>query len=176
MSCSFFPLVLSIFCILLAPVHAAARLGHSISSFKSLNGERAVLKEVVIKDEKKYYSFDLLILEEKLARASGFKAGMTVTVRAGKITGQSLAISMGKNLAAANELAVEQSHVFACEALGRDLPREDDALQKEYGLIRQAIFHAVSGKPQELKFPGSEGRIIFKGGPQSSLLVAALPS
>ena len=162
--------------LLLFPFQANAKLGQRISSFKLLNRDRLKLKEVVIRDEKKFFSFDLLLSEEKLARTSGFKAGMTVTVESGRITGQSLAIFLGTNLVQANMLAVEQTHLFACEALGRKVPLADEERKKESALVQHAIFLAFTGKPQELKFPGSAGRVIFKRGPEGSLLVAALSS
>lgn len=166
----------SVYIVLLSlafPTAGDAALGDSIKAFQSKNRKSIELKEILIRDEKKYYSFNVLVDENELLVAPGFKAGMTVTVSCGKICGQSLAISCGSNPMEGNRLAVEQCYKFACEALGR----ETTASATEIALVRQAVFLAYSSMPQVLTFPDASGKIVFKTekkGEEKILLVAAL--
>ncbi|MEZ4488959.1 MAG: hypothetical protein R3F51_15345 [Cyanobacteriota/Melainabacteria group bacterium] len=166
----------SIYFILIAlafPQSGLAALGESIKTFQDKNRKRIELKEILIRDEKKYYSFNILVDENELVMAPGFKVGMTVTVAGGKISGQSLAISCGSNPMEGNRLAVDQCYKFACESLGR----EASANAVEISLVQQAVFLAYSNMPQVLKFPDTTGKIVFKTekkGDEIILLVAAL--
>ncbi|HMO21468.1 MAG TPA: hypothetical protein PKD05_14525 [Candidatus Melainabacteria bacterium] len=163
-------IVLLSFCF---PKAGVAALGDSIKAFQSKNRERLELKEILIRDEKKYYSFNILVDENELQMAPGFKVGMTVTVSSGKICGQSLAISCGSNPMEGNRLAVDQCYRFACESLGREASNG----AAELSLVQQAVLLAFSNMPQVLKFPDTSGKIVFKTekkGEEKILLVAAL--
>lgn len=152
-----------------------ARLGERIKTFKLKNKDDYKLFGIVVQDDLKYYSFTLLLDSEKLSNAPGFKGGLTVTVRRGKIIGQSLAINIGTNPFVGTDIACDKTLVFACETLGREIPSSEKRV-KEKQLIQTAIGLALSGQPQELKFPDTEGKIVFKRSGKGELLVAAVHS
>lgn len=157
----------------LFPPSAQGRLGQSISDFEKSEKERLKLHEVLIKDEKKFYQFNLLFDEEDLAKAPGFKAGVTITVSGGKIAGQSLAICLGDVPNEGNRLCVDTVYRFACESFGRDAIEDKKALTEKV-LFQQAIFLSLAGQAQELKFPDSEDVVVFKRSKENNLLVACL--
>ena len=152
-----------------------ARLGENIYEFKFQQSESYQLKKIVLKDDLKYYFFNLLVHQSELAKAPGFKGGMTVTVENGLIVSQSLALSLGSNNSAGMQLAVKEIFQFSCEALGRVAGGEQEKNEKEFELFEKAIGLALKGQPQELKFPDAAGKLVLKKGKNGNLLIAALP-
>ena len=151
----------------------SARIGETISSFKAKNKNKYKFTGIVVQDEKKSYNFNLLLDSAKLKTAPGFGAGMSVNVKKGKITGESLAISLGQNAVAGHELAVDAACDFISDTIVRP-PLDPDKKQQERGLVSQAIFLAFAGKAQELKFPGSEKKIVFRRNLRGYMLIKVL--
>lgn len=156
------------------PEPVLARLGQEFYEFKYKQIDSFKLNKIVLKDDLKFCSFSLLLNQEELKKAPGFKGGMTVTVERGLIVSQSLALNIGKNRVAGTKLASQQAYQFACESLGRSEKSNDLKTNHEKALFARAIELAMRGKPQELKFPHVVGKLVFKKSKSGDLLIAAM--
>jgi len=153
------------------PVHA--RLGEKIKSFNQRHRADLHLKEVTIKQEIKYYEYSVLIDPSLLAVAPGFACGLTATVKHGVITGESMIVRFGEQPLKANDLAISYGLSFVNDALDRKPSLLTEANERK--VFQKAIFQAMTTFPQELRFVGCKGKIVFSRSADNNLLIAAIP-
>ncbi|MCA9803700.1 MAG: hypothetical protein KC777_17130 [Cyanobacteria bacterium HKST-UBA02] len=152
---------------------AQARLGEKIKLFSQRHRADLHLKEVTIKQETKYYEYSVLIDPGLLSVAPGFACGLTATVKHGVIVGESMIVRFGEQPLKANDLAISYGLSFVNDALDR----KPSALSEdnERKVFQKAIFQAMTTLPQELRFVGCKGKVVFSRSADNNLLIAAIP-
>jgi hypothetical protein len=154
------------------PAHA--RLGESVSIFINKNKDVYKLKGTSSSEGVTHYNFSLIVDETERSAAPGFGAGLTVTVQAGKIVGQSMALSLGRDRFIGAQLAGAYGLKFALDAIGRTMPGDKRAQDKELEVFNKTAAEALLGMPREISYPGFDARIILSKSQDGNLLVAVV--
>ncbi len=153
---------------------ADAKLGQDISEFIKKHKEQYKLRATTTQDDSSHYNLSLIVEDSERQAAPGFGAGCTVTARNGKIVGESMAICLGKDKFLGGQLASAYGLKFACEAIGRTIPGDKTAQERELEVFNKTTIEALSGVPKEIRYPGFESKIILSRGGDGILLIAVV--
>jgi hypothetical protein len=151
---------------------ATAKIGAPTASFDAKMGKLFLLKDHNLKEGVAYYHYVLIGDPDRQRRSPGFGAGMTLTVKANKITGQSLVIRLGQNRQVGKMFSVMLSMNVCYEALGKDPPKTEKVTNQEVKSYASAIERALSGAPQSIRYNGYPMKITISRTKESDLLVA----
>lgn len=157
----------------LSAYDAQARLGESFATFRTKIARNYKFKSERKNDQKTYYMFSLVTDPNSATSAPGYAGGMTVTVMNGHITGQSLALRLGENYEAGKSLASTRALDFVYEALGKPMPTNQQAIEKEREAYSSAIDQVLANTPQNLRYPGFNGVITLSQAPEQTVIIAA---
>src|SRR5438105_2967198 len=132
-------IIFTILLVILTSQVAYARLGESFQGYKTRLSSISKLQAQTGDN----YMFELAVDPQVAASSSGYAAGATITVKDGKISGQSLAIRLGVNTYLASTLAASQIFNFICEAAGKPLPKDKSQLDSDIRPVNQAVTLAL---------------------------------
>lgn len=155
---------------------AHARLGDNYQAFKTAK----LVKNWTPAAEdssgpKTNYRFSLNSAPEQQTASPGYAAGLTITVVAGKVTGQSIAIRPGANQMVGAAMATAHGFAFAYEAIGKPVPKDKAKADAEFKAFSESVGQAFLGRAQNIKYPGINGLITVTRDNLGDLIVAATP-
>lgn len=144
-----------------------ARLNESFQGYKTrVSGESKLIAQ-----NGDNYMFELTLDPQTKSICPGYAAGVTVTVKTGKITGQSLAIRLGNNAYLGSMLSSQQIYRFISEAAGKPLPKDSKQQEQETQPVRQAVTLALMGQAQTLKLAGYDVNVVISRDSGGNLIV-----
>lgn len=124
--------------------------------------------------EVRNFQFALLIEDSERQAAPGFGGGVTVTVKEGKIAGESIAFTLGQDHFVGGQLASSYGLKLANDAIGRTVPGDKIKEDREQEIFSRTSSIALAGSPQVISYPGYENRIILSRSDEGNLLIAIL--
>lgn len=154
------------------PCAVQAKLGENYARFQATAAKGFKYKGRKDKDNHSYYMFTMQLDDATLTAAPGFSGGLTVTVAAGKIIGQSMVLRLGENIEAGKVLAAVHVIDFIYEALGRPNPKSKEAVAEELRSYESAIDQCLEDIPQKVKYPDTPGKIIISKTQAGDIAVA----
>ncbi len=85
-----------------------------------------------------------------------------------------MAICLGKDKFMGGQLAGAYGLKFACDAIGRTMPGDKTAQDRELEVFNKTTIEALSGVSKEIRYPGFESKIILSRGEDGNLLIAVV--
>ncbi len=151
---------------------AQARIGMSYGDYIS----HAPAKLKLVKQTPSSLIYTVLIGEQELKVSSGFAAGATISLRDGKVSGQSIALRIGSNMYTGKVLAAAHILDFVYEAIGKDVGKMNKpAMEEEILKYKAAVIQAMAGRPQELRYKGFNYNIKITSNQDGSVMAFILP-
>jgi len=123
-------------------------------------------------DGTSYARYVLVGNQDRQTRSPGFGAGITLTIKANKIVGQSMVVRLGQNREVGKMFAVMLSLNVCYEALGKEAPKTQKGTNDEVRAYAAAITGALSGSPQYIRYNGFPMKITMSKTKENDLLVA----
>jgi len=151
---------------------AFAKIGAPVATFNAKMGHLFIAKETENKDTASYAHYVLIGDPDRQKRSPGFGAGMTLTVKANKIVGESLVVKLGKNPQVGKMFSVMLAMNVCYEALGKETPKTAKATNDEVRAYASAAERALSGSPEFIRYKGFPMKITMSKFGDSDLLVA----
>ena len=152
---------------------ALARIGQPVTSFNAKTGKLFLLKSTTPPNNGTSYARYVLIgNQDRQQRSPGFGAGITLTLKANKIVGQSMVIRLGQNRDVGKMFSVMLSMNVCYEALGKEAPKTPKGTNDEVKAYASAIDRALSGSPEFIRYNGFPMKITMSKTKDSDLLVA----
>jgi hypothetical protein len=136
-----------------------AKLGAPVSSFSQRMFRFFFLKDQTTKGDTAYLRYSLIGDPQRQKVSPGFAGGVTLTVKEGAISGESLVIRLGDNPKAGKALATLLAINVAYEGIGKDPPSQPAVQEKEIKSYLAAIEAALNGAPQTIRYKGFNSKI-----------------
>lgn len=152
-----------------------AKLGEPFGVFQARIINNYKFKAHSKKNDRDYYMYSMVTDSDTDKAAPGFEGGLTITVSAGLILGQSMILRIGNNPQAGKSLAALHALDFAFESLGRPTPSSQAAIEKELRSYTNAVNKALADAPQNIRYPGGGGKITIAKRADGALAIAATP-
>ncbi len=147
-----------------------AKLGDSIEMFKQKMAVNFKLISQEKKEQKAYYHFSV-ITDSKIQQASaGFGGGLTITTDSGKISGESLLVTMGSDLDIGVKLAAVLCLNLAYDALAKPIPSDSKDQEAELAAYTKAVKDAIANQPGHINYSGYRSQLIFSQTKEGNLL------
>jgi hypothetical protein len=134
------------------------------------------LKDQTTKGDVAYLRYSLIGDPQRQKVSPGFGGGVTLTVKEGVISGESLLIRLGDAPKAGKALATVLSLNVAYEGLGKDPPTKPAVQEKEIKAYLTAIEAALSGSPQTIRYKGFNAKITVLCTKTKDLLLTVTPT
>ncbi len=166
-------LILSVVIVLDQLAPASAKLGERFGPFQIRIVPNFKFQGQSNKGKRKYFMYTMILDKATEHAAPGFQGGLTVSVEDGVIVGQSMLLRLGDNADAGKALAAVHALDFTFESLGRPAPPSRMAAAEELKSYAEAVDNALSGTPQNIRYPGSPGKITLCRQEDGSLAIAA---
>jgi len=154
---------------------ADGKIGGTVQSFQAQNSRILAFRSRSPKEGKVYYMYSLRNRPATQDPSFGFAGGLTLTTSADKIIGESLVLRLGNNPETGKEMAREILMTLTYEAIGKPPPNRADVQAKESEAYSNAVFLALAGLPQTLKYKGYPMRITLAKTNENDLLLAITP-
>jgi hypothetical protein len=161
--------------VLTAPIIAQAKMLAPISSFENKMKKLFLLKDRSVKGDITYCRYVLIGDPDRQKRSPGFGAGLTLTIKANKIQGESLLIKLGANRNVGRMFSVMLCSNVSYEALGKPAPKSSQSVNDEIRAYSSAIERALAGSPQSIRYQGYPVKITMSNTKDSDLLLAITP-
>jgi hypothetical protein len=134
-----------------------------------------LFKDSLTKENSTYCHYGLIGDPERQKRSPGFGAGLTLTVQANKIVGESVLIRLGDNSDIGKMFSTILTMNICYEALGKPRPQSEALTDSEVRAYAEAIERALAGAPQNIRYQGFPFKITLSRSKNSELLVAITP-
>lgn len=149
-----------------------ARIGQTSSDYMS----SANTKFKLAKQTSTSLVYSILISEQENRVSSGFAAGATISLRDGKVSGQSIAIRIGSNSYTGKVLAAAHILDFVYEAIGKSVAAMNKpSMEEEILKYKAAVTQAMAGRAQELRYKGFNYNIKISSNQAGSVMAFILP-
>ena len=152
-----------------------AKLGEPFGVFQARIINNYKFRAHSKKNDRDNYMYAMVTDPDTDNAAPGFEGGLTITVSGGLIVGQSMILRIGSNPQAGKALAALHTFDFAFESLGRPNPSSEAAIEKEVHSYTNAVNKALTGAPQNIRYPGGGGKITIAKRSDGALAIAATP-
>ena len=163
-------------CLLALPPPSQAKLGQPFEAYKAKIAKTWTQVAEDTSGPKTNYHFSLIVTPEQQSASPGYAAGLTITVQAGKITGQSIAFRAGSNQMVGAAMATAHGFAFAYEAIGKPMSKDKATAETEFKDFSTAVGQAFMGRLQSIRYPGFAGLVTVTTDPSGNLIVAATPA
>jgi hypothetical protein len=148
---------------------SSAKLGQDFADYKT----RVASSFVPSGQQGDVYTFNMNVDPKQAMASPGYAGALTVNVGNGRILSQTLVLRPGMQPNTGPVLATLHGFAFAYEALGKEVPKNEKALDAEMKAFGGAVGKAFLGQPQNLRYPGYPGLITVSRDGQGNLVVSA---
>jgi len=152
-----------------------AKMGAPVSSFSQKMFRFFFLKDQTTKGDTAYLRYSLIGDPQRQKASPGFAGGVTLTVKEGAISGESLLIRLGDNPKVGKTLAALLAMNLAYEAIGKESPTKPAIQEKEIKSYLAAVDAAMNGTPQTIRYNGFNDKIHLLCTKSKDLLLTILP-
>ncbi len=149
-----------------------ARLGAPVNSFSKKMSKNFLFKSQTTKGDSTYYIYSLIGDPKRQEQSPGFSGGVTLTVRDGKIAGESMLVVLGEKREVGKLFAVLLTLNGTYEAIGKPAPTAPKLQQAEIKAYNQAVEMALVGVPQHISYKGYPVKISVSRDKANNLLLA----
>jgi hypothetical protein len=154
---------------------AEAKLGEGISTFAQKMSNAFFLKTQTTKGEVAYLMYTLIGDPNRQKLSPGFGGGVTLTIKEGVISGESLLVRLGDNPKAGKAIAAVLALSVAYEALGKEPPTQAAVQERELNAYLKAIEAALNGSPQTIRYRGFNPKITILSSKTKDVLLTVTP-